>query len=197
MQSSTPDFSALQAVIDSCIKSITTQKNTPGKYTADIDCLIEQLKEANHHVEVSDHVKALFDSQIKKPYLKLLEKNLHDRFPSVKVILTLQIFDPKQLHTNECELSQYGGPELDCLLEQFTSSLLELDGDFHKEWKEFKAFLSTSTHVKVGSTKDLAKSLLSTLEQRLLFPAITKLLLRGLVLPIATVDRERSFLGSQ
>ena len=196
MQSSTLDFSVLQAVVDSCIKSITTQKNTPGKYMADLDSLIEQLEEAGHHVEVSDHVKYLFDSQVKKPYLELLEKNLRDRFPTVEVISAFHIFDPKQLPTDECELYQYGGPELDCLLEQYTSSPLELDthsGDIREEWKEFKAFLSTSTQVKEGLTKDLAKYLLSTLERRLLFPALSKLLVRGLVLLIATADCERGF----
>ena len=142
----------LQAVIDSCIKSITTQKNTPGKYMTDLDSLIEQLEEAGHHVEVSDHVKSLFDSQVKKPYLELLEKNLRYRFPTVEVISAFHILDPKQLPTDECELYQYGGPELDCLLEQYTSSPLELDThsgerDIREEWKEFKAFLSTSTQV--------------------------------------------------
>ena len=167
MQSSTLDFSVLQAVIDSCIKSITTQKNTPGKYMADFDSLIKQLEEAGHHVEVSDHVKALFDSQVKKLYLELLEKNLRDRFPAVEVISAFHIFDPKQLPTGECELYHYGGPELDCLLEQYTSSPLELDthsGDTHEERKEFKAFLPTLTQVKEGSTKHLAKLLLSTPE---------------------------------
>lgn len=52
MQSSSLDFSVVQAVIDSYIKSITTQKNTPGKYMADLDSLIEQLEEAGHHIEV-------------------------------------------------------------------------------------------------------------------------------------------------
>ena len=194
MQSSTLDFSVLQAVIDSCIKSIITQKNTPGKYMADLDSLIKQLEEAGHHVEVSDHVKALFDSQVKKPYLELLEKNLRDRFPAVEVISAFHIFDPKQLPTDECELYQYGGPELDCLLEQYISSPLELDsGDIHEEWKEFKAFLSISTQGKEGSTKDLAKFLLSTPERRLLFPALSRLLVRGLVQPVATADCERGF----
>ena len=117
MQSSTLIFSGFQAVIDSCIKSITTQKNTPGKYMTDLDSLIEQLEEAGHYVEVSDHVKALFDSQVKKPYLKLLEKNLRDRFPTVEVVSAFHIFDPKQLSTDECELYQYGEPELNCLLD--------------------------------------------------------------------------------
>ena len=128
MQSSILDFSVLQAVIDSCITSITTQKNTPGKYMADLDSLIEQLEEADHHVELSDHVKASFDSQVKKPYLELLEKNLHDRFPAVEVISAFHIFDPKQLHVNSTST------ELDCLLEQYTSSPLELDsGDILEE----------------------------------------------------------------
>lgn len=61
MQSSTLDFSVLQAVIDSCIKSITAQKDTPGKYMAEIDTLIEQLKEAGHHVQVTDHVRDSFE----------------------------------------------------------------------------------------------------------------------------------------
>ena len=100
----------LQAVIGSCIKSITTQKNTLGKYMADLDSLIEQLEEAGHHVKVSDHVKALFDSHVKKPYLQLLDKNLRDRFPIVEVISAFLIFDPKQLPTDECELYQYGEP---------------------------------------------------------------------------------------
>ena len=176
MQNSTLDFSVLQAVIDSCIKSITIQKNTPGKYMADLDSLIEQLGEAGHHVQVSDNAKALFDSQVRKPYLELLEKNLNDRFPAVKVISAFHIFDPKQLPTDECELYQYGGPELDCLLKQYNSSPLELDsGDVCEEWSEFKAFLSTSTQVKEGSSKDLAKFLLSTPERRLLFPALSLL----------------------
>ena len=122
MQNSTLDFSVLQAVIDSCIKNITIQKNTPGKYMADRDTLIEQLGEAGHHVLVSDNAKALFDSQVRKPYLELLEKNLHDRFPAVEVISAFHIFDPKQLPTDECELYQYGWPEPDCLLKQYNSS---------------------------------------------------------------------------
>ena len=161
---------------------------------ADLDSLIEQLEGAGHHVQVSDHMEALFDSQVKKPYLELLEKNIRDSFPTVEVLSAFHIFDPKQLPTDKGELYQYGGPELDCLIEQYTSIPLELDsGDIREEWKEFKTFLSISTQVKEGSMKDLAKYLLSTPEQRLLFPALSKLLVRGLVLPIATADCERGF----
>ena len=192
MQSSTLDFSVLQAVIDSCIKSITAQKDTPGKYMAEIDTLIEQLEEAGHHVQVTDHVRDSFESQVKKPYLELLEKNLRDR--TVEVVSAFHIFDPKQLPEDEYELYQYGLSDLDCLLEHYTSSPLELDStDVCGEWKEFKIFMSTSTEVKNGSIKDLAKFLLSTPERRLLFPALSKLLIRGLVLPIATADCERGF----
>ena len=91
MQSSTLDFSVLQAVIDSCIKSITTQKDTSGKYIAEIDTLIEQLKEAGYHVQVTDHIRVSFKSQVKKLYLELLEKNLHDRFPAVEVVSAFHI----------------------------------------------------------------------------------------------------------
>ena len=176
MQSSTLDFGMLQAVIDSCIKSITIQQNTPGKYMADLDSLIEQLEDAGHHIQVSDNAKDLFDSQVKMPYLELLEKNLRDRFPAVEIISAFHIFDPRQLPSDECELYQYGGPEFDCLLEQYASSPLELDsGDTCEEWSEFEAILSTSAQVKEGSTKDLAKFLLSTPERHLL-PAVSKLL---------------------
>ena len=95
MQSSTLDFSVLQAVIDSCINSITTQKDTSGKYMAEIDTLIEQLKEAGYHVQVTDHVRVSFKSQVKKLYLELLEKNLRDKFPAVEVVSAFHIFDPK------------------------------------------------------------------------------------------------------
>ena len=57
LQSSTLDFSVLLAVIETCIKSITIQKNTPGKYMADLDSLIEQLRDASHYVQVSDNAK--------------------------------------------------------------------------------------------------------------------------------------------
>lgn len=126
--------------------------------------------------------------------MKLLEKNLHDRFPADEVISAFNTFDPKQLLTDECELYQYGGPELDYLLEQYTSSPLELDsGDIREEWKGFNAFLSKSTEVKEGSTKVLPNFLLSTPERCLLFPALSRLLVRGLVLAITTADYERNF----
>ena len=156
--------------------------------------LIEQLEEAGHHVQVTDHVRDSFESQVKKPYLELLEKNLRDRFPAIEVVSAFHIFDPKQLPEDEYKLYQYGLSDLDCLLKHFTSSPLELDStDVCGEWKEFKIFMSTSTEVKNGSIKDLAKFLLSTPERRLLFPALSKLLIRGLVLPIATADCERGF----
>lgn len=41
---------------------------------ADLDSLIEQLEEAGHHVGVGDHVNALFNSQVKKPYFELLQR---------------------------------------------------------------------------------------------------------------------------
>ena len=139
MESSTLNFSVLQAMIDSCTKSVSTQKNTFGKYMADL--FIEQLEEAGHHVEVSDRVKALFDSQFKKPYLELLENNLCYRFPAVEVISAFHIFDPEQLPTGECELYQYVGPELDYLLKQCTSSSSELDsGDIHEDGMSSKHF---------------------------------------------------------
>ena len=40
---------------------------------ADLDSLIEQLKDAGHHIQVSDNAKTLFNSQVKMLYLELLE----------------------------------------------------------------------------------------------------------------------------
>ena len=88
----------------------------------------------------------------------MLEKNLCDRFPAVEVVSAFHIFDPKQLPEDEYEHNQYGLPDLDCLLEHYTSSPLELDSaDVRGEWKEFKIFMSTSTQVKNGSIKDFTK----------------------------------------
>ena len=91
---------------------------------AEIDTLIEQLEEAGHHVEVTDHVRVSFESQVKKPYLELLQKNLHDRFPAVEIVTASHILDPKQLPEDEYEyeLYQYGLSDLDFLLEHYTSS---------------------------------------------------------------------------
>ena len=91
----------------------------------EINTLIKQLEEAGHHVRVTDHVRVSFESQVKKLYLELLEKNLRDRFPAFEVISAFHIFDPKQLPEDEYELYQYGLSVLDCLLEHYTSSPLE------------------------------------------------------------------------
>lgn len=117
MQSSTLNFS-LPAVIESYITSIKMQKNTPGKYVADLDDLIKQLEEAGHHIQVSDSLKEQFDSQVKVPYLESLKKNLCNRFPSVEVISAFHIFDLKELPVEESELYLYSGPEIGCLLKQ-------------------------------------------------------------------------------
>ena len=87
--------------------------------------------------------------------MELLEKNLRNRFPAVGVISAFHIFDPRRLPSDECELYQYGGPELDFLLEQYTSSPLELDsGDTCEEWSEFKASLTVPRNRLKTNTLD-------------------------------------------
>ena len=193
MQNSSLDFSILEAVIDSCKKNIESQKTTPGKYTSDLDNLIQRLDEAGHHIEVDDHVRSLFDSQVKMPYIEALLKNIKDRFSSIEVVSAFQIFEPKQLPEDQSELHCFGIGELDCLITQYSSSPLEVSPDVHEEWIQFKTFLTSSQELKNGSIKDLVKFLLCTAERQALFPILSKLLVRGLILPIATADCERGF----
>ena len=195
MQNSTLDFSVLQPVIDSCIHCVEDQKNTPGKYMSDLRDLIQHLDESGHHihVEVNDRVKGMFDSQVKLPYLEALVKNLRDRFPCVDVISSFHIFNPAQLPSEESALYQYGVTELDCLLDHYSSSPLELDKSVTQdEWKEFKSFIFNSVDLKNGSVKELAKFLLCSSERQQIFPSLSKLLVCALLLPIATAYCEQA-----
>ena len=152
------------------------------------------LDEAGHRVNVNDSVRAMFDSQVKLPYLEALVKNLRDQFPSVEVISAFHILNPAQLPSDASELHQYGETELDCLLDHYSSGPLEVVRSTTKEeWKEYKSFVSNSVDLKDGSLKDLAKFLLCSSERQQIFPSLSKLLVRGLVLPIATADCERAF----
>ena len=58
--------------------------------------------------------------------------------------------------------------------------------------KNGKAFLS-QPNLDIASIKDLAEFLLSSGERSELFPLLSSLLVRGLLLPIATADCERAF----
>ena len=52
-------------MIDSCIRSVEDQKNTPCKlYMSDLGNLVQCLDESGHHMEVNDKVKGMFDSQV-------------------------------------------------------------------------------------------------------------------------------------
>ena len=61
-----------------------------------------------------------------------------------------------------------------------------------EEWKEFEAFLS-QLNLDIASIKNLAEFLLSSAERSELFPLLSHLLVRGLLLPIASADCERAF----
>ncbi len=60
------------------------------------------------------------------------------------------------------------------------------------EWREFKNFLSKQIK-NIKSIKELSEIVLSSPERRQIFPIMSELLSRGLVLPIATADCERGF----
>jgi hypothetical protein len=61
-----------------------------------------------------------------------------------------------------------------------------------EEWKHFKVFLA-GCRSEVSTIKELAEFLLSTPSRRQLFPNMSELLVRGLLLPISTADCERGF----
>ena len=65
--------------------------------------------------------------------------------------------------------------------------------DALEEWKNFKVFVSNNSDLEAGSIKDLAAFFLSTPERIQLFPTLSKLIVRGLLLPTATADCERAF----
>ena len=121
-------------------------------------------------------------------------KNLCDRFPSVDVISSFHIFYPAQLPSDKSALYQYGVTELDCLMDHYSSGPLELDRSVtQEEWKEFKSFICNSNDLKNSSVKELAKFLLCSSERQQIFPSLSKLLVRALILPIATANCERAF----
>ena len=79
------------------------------------------------------------------------------------------------------------------MLTHYSSGPLALRSEEVKqEWKHFKVFLAGS-RLEVGTIKELAEFLLSTPARCQLFPNLSKLLVRGLLLPIATADCERGF----
>lgn len=191
MQSSSLDFTILQPVVDSCVRCIEQQQTTPGSYLSHVDDLISKLGDSGHHINVSDSERNSFDAQVRQPYLAALIKNLHDRFPAMQIISSFSIFDPTHLPCNEDDQSQYGVVELGVLLDHYSSGPLALHPEAaYEEWKEFKVFLSQS---HFSNMKELTKFLLCTPEREQMFPTISKLLVRGLVLPIATADCERGF----
>ena len=193
LQSSSLDFSILEPVVNSCINSIEHQVNNPGKYFSEIDHLILTLNEANHPISMPDNIKSKFNREVRIPYLTKLIQNLKDRFPSVEILSAFSIFNPAELPQTEAELAQYGDSELSVLLAHYSSGPLTINSEAaREEWKEFKAFLF-QPNLDIASIKDLAEFLLSSAERSELFPLLSCLLVRGLLLSIATADCERAF----
>ena len=197
MQSSSLDFSVLHPLIDSCIHHVEKQIETPGQYFSEVDSLITSLDEASHLVEVTDIMKHSFLTQVKTPYLTALVKNLHDRFPTVKLLSSFGIFNPSQFPDSEPERDLYGISELDTLLDYYSSGPLAVDSNLaQQEWAELKIFLSRDSEnsgLKPQTLKGLSEFLLCTPEREKLFPVLSQLVARGLILPIATADCERAF----
>ena len=193
MQKSSLDYSLLHPVIQCCIQSIEKQIEKPEKYFSEVDDLLESLADAGHQIVVSEKAKSDFVSQVKEPYLSALVQNLHDRFPAVELISSFGIFNPSQLPENDLEKDLYGTAELDVLLDHYSSGPLAVDRcAAQEEWKELKSFI-TNAGLEKETVKGLCTFLLSTPERQQLFPVLSKLLVRGLLLPIATADCERSF----
>lgn len=193
MQNSSFDFSIFQPVIDSCIRSIESQQVTPGRYLSEVDDLLTKLREADHPITVTDERKAAFENQVRKPYLTALIRNLHDRFPAVDLITAFSIFNPTMLPETQSDRDQYGTSELEILLHHYSSGTLAVDrGDATTEWRELKEFLVNSD-LKKSTIKGLGEFLLCSPERQQLFPTLSKLLVRGLILPLATADCERGF----
>ena len=193
MQNSSFDFSILQPVIDSCIHSIESQQTTPGRYWSEVDDLLINLSEAGHPISVTDGAKASFEDQVRKPYLTELIRNLHNRFPAEDLITSFSIFNPTLLPESDSDRGQYGTAELELLLSHYSSGPLAVDASAAtSEWREFNEFLAKSD-LKKSTIKGLGQFLLCNPERQQLFPTLSKLLVRGLILPLAAADCERGF----
>ncbi len=193
LQSSSLDFSILTPVVDSCILSIEKLLQSPGKNLSEIDLLIARLDEAGFTVKAEENLRSNFDQQVRIPYISKLIENLKDRFPTMKLISCFSIFTPSELPQTDCELLHYGEGELDTLLSHYSEGPLALDHNKGQlEWREFKNFLSKQIK-NIKSIKELSEIVLSSPERRQIFPIMSELLSRGLVLPIATADCERGF----
>ena len=131
-----------------------------------------------------------FETQVRQKFLSQVIINLQERFPHTELLEAFSILDPEGL------LGQQGvEDQLGVILEHYHDGPLAINPEeCTREYTEFCAF--TRSHVQLKSCKtllELSEKVVGNDSIASLFPLVSKLIVRALVLPVSTADCERCF----
>ena len=87
----------IKPYLDACTKALESYKDrakTPDVAATD-SALADQLQQFD--ITVSPRCKEAFDKNVRQPFLRLLLENLIDRFPQVKLLSVIDVFDSQAL----------------------------------------------------------------------------------------------------
>ena len=143
-------------------------------------------------VHIQHNEPAQFEVLVCQAFIAKVITNLQERFPQVDLLESFTIFDPSGLLGQDFLALD----KLKILLDHYSEdNVLGIDRDACiREYAEFSTLIKSHTTFSLcKSLQDLAREFLSRDSLCELFPCVSKLIVRALVLPVCTADCERCF----
>ena len=186
------DLSMISCLVEATI--ITVQQRLTSlseKVYDEVDKMITLIGAGGILVSISDHAKALFDRNVRRPFLTAIIDHLRSRFPSNDLFEAFSIFYPHAIPV-DCpdQLGVYGEDKLQLILNHYHDTPLEVDNQKAKQ--EWEMLRPTLLQQECTTLADVVSFLYDSSCDDI-FPVVRALSTRALLLPVSTADCERGF----
>jgi hypothetical protein len=207
-QHSDLSFAAVPPLVDSTVKAIESQLDSPGDHYSSLASVLRDLQDQGIEITRSESKEQKWDQQ-RRQFIVAVGNNIRGRFPKVDLLAHLAVLlDPASMPS---ELPHdYGNVSLDHVIRHYSPPASD-DIDDEKpftvfdapalrtEWPTFRNLMVSqqtqhrNTHGGDLTFKAFAEFIFKSEALRSVFPNFSKLLHIAVIIPLSTADCERGF----